>query len=447
MPTERLHRLLAARLPFYYGWVVLGCVCCAGFSRQATSVAVLSVFVAPMTAEFGWSRTELSGAVSLGGILAALASPFLGPVLDRHGARTVLSAAILTTAAAAMGLSAVGSLSLFYLLFCIGRMNFAGPFDLGIYSALANWFVARRSQATAIATLAQMSGLVVLPLLAQAAAQRGGWRAGWLAVGLTVAAVGFLPVWLLVARRPEDLGQPPDLRRLPAGSAEAATAEPAFTRRQAVRTRAFWLLSLYTVLIWPVQAGVSLHQAPNLIERGLDPTVAATVVSTFSAASALAGLAAGFLGRRRSVAARLALVATLMSGGALAMTWIQAAPLAYGAAAVFGLGVGGMVTLLPVAWADYFGRQSFGAIRGIALTIQVLAQAAGPVLAGALRDASGAYNVPLRCFAAAAALATAAALAVRAPAVRGVRDVAPSRGEGAGRRSTGRGPGAPGGAP
>src|SRR5262245_64623944 len=90
---------LARRLPFYYGWVVLACVCCAGFARQASSVAVLSIFVAPMTAEFGWSRTAISGAVSLGGILAAVASPFLGPVLDRRGARTVLGLAILSTAA------------------------------------------------------------------------------------------------------------------------------------------------------------------------------------------------------------------------------------------------------------------------------------------------------------------------------------------------------------
>src|SRR3546814_15831701 len=83
----RIPAALAGRLPFYYGWVILACVCCAGFSRQGPAVATLSVFVEPMTAEFGWSRTALSGAVSLGGILAAFASPLIGPQLDRPGAK------------------------------------------------------------------------------------------------------------------------------------------------------------------------------------------------------------------------------------------------------------------------------------------------------------------------------------------------------------------------
>src|SRR6185312_7805972 len=71
----RLPALLAARLPFFYGWVVLGVLCFAGFARQGPAVATLSVFVTPLTRDFGWSRTALSGAVSLGGVLAAIVSP------------------------------------------------------------------------------------------------------------------------------------------------------------------------------------------------------------------------------------------------------------------------------------------------------------------------------------------------------------------------------------
>jgi MFS family permease len=372
-----------------------------------------------MTGEFGWSRTAISGAVSVGGILAAIASPLLGPVLDRRGARIVLSLAILTTAAAAIGLSLIGSLALFYVLFCIGRMNFAGPFDLGIYGALASWFVTRRSQATSIATLAQMSGLVILPLVAQLAMLRGGWRAGWLAIGVIVGAVGFLPVWLLVVRRPEDLGLAPDPVTAPVGGPTRVGREPVFSRAQALRTPAFWLLSLYGLLIWPVQAGVSLHQAPNLIERGLDTTVAATVISTFSASSALAGFGAGFVGRRIPLGLRLAFAAALMGGSALVMSWIADPFLAYLSAVMFGLGIGVLSTLLPVAWADFFGRRSFGAIRGIALVVQVLAQAAGPLLSGVLRDRSGNYDLSLWWFAALAGLAMLAAFLARPPAPPG----------------------------
>ena len=86
-PAQR-HRL-AYRLPFFYGWIVLACACCAGFSRQGGVVATLSIFVEPMTRDFGWSRTALSGAVSLGGVIAALSAPTLGRMLDRSGTRAV----------------------------------------------------------------------------------------------------------------------------------------------------------------------------------------------------------------------------------------------------------------------------------------------------------------------------------------------------------------------
>src|SRR5258706_8683037 len=80
-------RWLNARLPVFYGWIVLGCLCCAGFARQGPAVATLSIFVEPLTREFGWSRTALSGAVSLGGVLAAVTAPLIGPLLDRRGSR------------------------------------------------------------------------------------------------------------------------------------------------------------------------------------------------------------------------------------------------------------------------------------------------------------------------------------------------------------------------
>ena len=89
MNVSFVARALSRHTPFYYGWIVLFAVCCAGFSRQGPAVATLSVFVEPMTSEFGWSRTALSGAVSLAGILAAVLSPMLGTLLDRHGARLV----------------------------------------------------------------------------------------------------------------------------------------------------------------------------------------------------------------------------------------------------------------------------------------------------------------------------------------------------------------------
>ena len=413
MQAPALPRFLIPRLPFFYGWVVLGCVCLAGFARQGPAVAVLSIFVVPMTDAFGWSRTEMSGAVSLGGLLAAVVSPMLGPFVDRRGARLVLCLAVAGTGIACMALSLIQSLLLFYVLFCFARMVWAGPFDLGLYSALNNWFVARRAVATSIATLAQMSGLVALPLIAQIAMTGSDWRAGWIAVGATVLVVGFVPCWLLLVRRPEDVGLQPD--RLVASGA-APIVEPRWSRAEAMRTPAFWLLSLYTVLVYPVQAGVSLHQAPHLIERGIPPMEAATVIAIFSALSAVASFGIGFLPRSWPVRWLMAASAACLCIGSLGLIGVSSAAGAILAAGTFGIGIGGIMMLLPMAWADYFGRESYGAIRGVVLALQVTAQAAGPLASGMLRDWSGTYTDSLLSFGVLAALAVAAALAARRPA-------------------------------
>jgi len=415
--------LLSGRLPFFYGWVVLACLCCAGFARQGPAVATLSIFVQPLTREFGWSRTALSGAVSLGGVLAALSSPLIGPLLDRHGARLTLCIAVLVTGLAMMLLSLTQSLLVFYLLFCVARMNWAGPFDLGIYGGVNNWFVVRRAFATSAATVAQLAGLVAMPLIAQLAMRQHGWRGGWLAIGSVTLLVGFLPVWLFMVRRPEDLGLVPDQRATGHTDDNAIKAaptlysEPSFSRKQALGTAAFWLLLLYTVLVYPVQAGVSLHQAAHVIERGIEPTRAALIVSTFSLMSAVASVACGLLPRRVPIRYPLALTGGFLTAGTLAMIGITSAQQGYVAAALFGFGIGGVLTLLPIAWADYFGRAHFAAIRGIALSVQVIAQAAGPLLSGALHDWTGSYHRALQCFAVLSGLSIAAALAAHRPTI------------------------------
>ncbi|HWB48450.1 MAG TPA: MFS transporter [Stellaceae bacterium] len=411
-------------MPFFYGWAVLACLCFAGFARQGPAVSTLSVFVTPLIGDFGWSRTALSGAVSLGGILAAIVSPIIGPFLDRAGSRLLLCYAVLTTGAALLLLSLTQSLAMFYLLFCFARMNWASPFELGIYGAVNNWFVARRRFATSVATLAQMAGLVTMPVIAQLVMLHGSWRAAWLAIGVLTLVVGLLPTWLFLVRRPEDLGLRPDGARPHGGrpgtairtaAVIAAMPEPEFSRAQALRMPAFWLLLAYTVLVYPIQAGISLHMAPNLIEHGIAPAITATIVSTFSLMSAAATVTCGFLPRRLPIRYPMSAAGLLLTVSPLLMKAIAAPGEAYLAAALFGFGVGGILTLLPIAWADYFGRASFGAIRGVALSAQVISQATGPLISGGLRDWTGNYQASLSVLAALGVLSVVAALAARRP--------------------------------
>lgn len=388
------------RTPFFYGWVIVACAIGAAFARQGAAVATLSVFINPMSDEFGWTRTAISGAVSLGGVLAAISAPVIGPLVDRRGARMLLGCAAVVVASACVALSQVTNLVFFYLAFAVGRLTFAGPFDIGISAAIANWFVRRRAQAMAFVNVGSTIGLSVMPMLAFLLISGAGWRIGWLGLAIIVIVMGALPCAMLMRRRPEDFELVPDGRMSKdaeqGGAEEGMQAEERpFTRSEAVRTPALWLLMAYTALILPVQAGISLHQAPHIIDQGFSAGVAASVVSAFALFAAISSVVFGFATRRWPIRFGLSLSAAMMACGAFLMLEINNLAEAYLSTGLFGGGVGGLLTLLPVVWANYFGRAHFGAIRGITLPVQVLAQALGPILAGALYDWRGSYYVSL----------------------------------------------------
>jgi MFS family permease len=393
--------------------MVLGCASLSNVARQAAAVATLSMFIVPMCDHFGWSRTGFSGAVSLGSFLGALAAPLTGPLFDRHGSRVLLAASALVVAACSLALAATWSLVGFYVAFGISRMMFSAPFDVGTTAAVAKWFVRGRARAMALLSMSAGVGLALLPPLAQLAISTYGWRAGWLSLAAVVLVIGVIPQWLLLVRQPEDAGLAPD--GVPGAREDfvAGAKEAVYTPAQALATPALWLLMAYTLLVFPVQAGLSLHQAPHLLERGLSPGMAAAVVSTFSVIAAAASLAFGAL----RVPARLSLCvgALLMALGAVLMHAVHGAALAFAAAAAFGAGIGALLTMLPVVWANYFGRAHFGAIRGITLPVQVVGQALGPLLAGALRDVTGDYGAGMALFAGLSALAAVVAVFARPP--------------------------------
>ena len=410
---------LAQRLPFYYGWIIVGCATCSSIVRQVAAVATLSIFIVPMTGEFGWSRSGISGAVSAGAVLGALCAPFIGPLFDRHGSRVLLVASALAVSVCCIALAGTTGLLWFYVAFSISRMMFSTPFEIGTSSAVAQWFMHRRARAMSLLAMSAGIGLTILPLVAAAAIDLAGWRTAWLTLAAVAIVFGVLPQWFLLVRRPEDIGLRPDGAATSPAIPDAARAAPAreidFTRSQALRTSTLWLMIGYTLLVFQVQAGVSLHQAPHLIERGLSPTIAATTVSTFSLTVAVASVLFGYLGDRIPVRMALASSAVLLALGSMSMRAVDGPLLGYASAVLFGAGIGGILTIVPVAWASYFGRAHFGAIRGITLPAQVGGQAIGPLAAGVLHDLTGSYANGLATFAVLSLLAAALALATRPP--------------------------------
>ena len=385
-------------------------------------VSTLSIFVAPMSEEFDWSRTAISGAVSLGGLLGALVSPLIGPQADRHGARAVLTVGALIIATTCFALAGTQSLVWFYVAFAIGRLTFLAPFDIGLSVSIANWFIRGRARAMSLVSLAIGLSLAVMPLMGQLVMDDFGWRTAWVAIGASVIMIGALPVALFMIRRPEDVGLRPDGVAPENPAALTSLATPArprdevnYSLRQAARTPAFWLLMTYVALVFPVQAGISFHQMPHLVHRGMDPTVAATAISIMSVATAFGGLGFGYIGGRWPIRYGLALCGLLAAAGSVLVSVGTDVSGAYLGATVFGIGLGGLLTLSMVVFADYFGRANVGTIRGIVVPVQSIGQALGPIASGIVFDLTGGYELAFETFAVVAALASLLVLAAKPP--------------------------------
>ncbi len=426
---------LAHSLPFYYGWVIFSIGALASYSsRPLMAVATLSVFAVPMTREFGWSYGLFSGVVSLGGLCAIGISPFVGRLIDRYGSGVILAVSSAIVGGCAFGLSLIGQAWAFYALYVPGRMAFASPLELGTTTAINNWFIRRRAFALFLLTVSQSTGLAAMPLVADFLIGGWGWRNAWAWMGIFTLVVGILPALLLVSRRPEDMGLTADPRRgeprtfeghsglanvasvesggrdagggaaqdggsQPSGQTTADLGENSYTVSRALRTRAFYVMAVFSGAGFMVQAGVSLHQVSHFINQGLDPSLAALTAGAFAFCQMLGGFVwASLASRRVPIRFLLAAAAFFVSGGALGVQ--ASSTLAWGLpmASVLGAGVGGLHLLLRLAWAEYYGREHLGSITGITLPVQVGGQALGPIIAGFLYDFTGSYLWPFRIF-------------------------------------------------
>ena len=429
MRVDAWRTRLSHSLPFYYGWIIFAVSAAVSYSSRPTmAVATLSVFLVPMTEEFGWSRGVFAGAVSLGGIAAVVVSPLVGWWIDRRGSGMIIAAGGAITGACALGLSLVTNAWAFYALYVPGRMAFASPLELGTSTAVSNWFIRRRALAFGALSVTQGMGLALMPLAAYLIISGWSWRVAWATLGISTLVVGVLPALLLIARRPEDMGLVADPgpgtsagpdslapSEQQADSSGLAVAEPAFTLRQALNTRAFWFLAFFSAGGFMVQAGVSLHQAAHYLQRGLSGSGASGIVGVFAFSQVPGGLLWSSLARWVPLRLLLALAGFTVAAAALATSVSSTLPGALASAAVLGVGVGGLHVLLRLAWADYYGRRHLGSIRGVTLPVQIAGQALGPIIAGFAYDARDSYQLPFILFAVVVSLASLLVLSATAP--------------------------------
>jgi MFS family permease len=420
------------RLPFFYGWVVVG-VAFVTMGVGVNARTAFSLLFPPILDEFGWERGVTAGAFSFGFLVSAVLSPLLGRLMDRRGPRVVMELGV-GMMALGLGLATLAR-EPWHLYATLGVLVGGGSVCLGYTGHalfLPNWFVRRRGLAISLAYSGVGAGsIVLLPWLGGFIAE-AGWRAACFALGVLVLAL-LAPLNLLLRQRPADLGLEPDGDRA-AGDPRAArrtanVVDPAWvavewTLGRAVRTARFWWITVgYFAGLYAWYA-VQVHQTRYLIDVGFGPDEAAWALGLVSLAGIPGQIGLGHLSDRVGrewvwtvgslgfavCYAALLLLRAAPTPGLLSLMVVAQGMLGYGLTSVLGA--------IP---AEIFEGPHYGTIFGTLMLSAIAGGAAGPWVTGALFDLTGSYAL---AFWLAIALCVLSAAAIWRAAPRTVRAVA-----------------------
>jgi len=385
-------------------WIVLlSCLVCQ--MGLGLGGYVFAVFLKPVASEMGWSRTTFA---AIGGpllVAMALASPVVGTLTARLGARLVFAGAATLVAAALLGLSAMTALWQFYLLGLLLGAAVTGLGDIPAGTVVAQWFGRRRGLALGIAFIGSNLGGALVPLIATTIAETSSWR-----TALRVLAVGgwcvIVPVAVLgVRERP----RPARARTLPED-------DHGLTLPAARRTPAFWLLATVLFLFYFYYLGVNNHLVAFLSDSGLSEAAAARRFGATVAIGIAGKLAIGLLGDR--MPARRAAIGTfaLLALGSLALLGVGTAPALLPVfLLVHGFTVAAENVLLPLLVVDCFGVRHLARIYGTLMLALLPGGIAGPLVAAWIFDRLGTYWPAFAVFAAGNLLAVVLLAALPRP--------------------------------
>jgi sugar phosphate permease len=380
----------------FYGWYMVAAGSGLQFLQSGLMTQSFGAYLAVLQVERGWSKTALSGAAALQQMESAILGPVLGWFIDRFGPQGMIRAGIVVFGIGLMLLSFTDTLVAFYAAFVVIALgaSLCGFFPVNV--ALIHWFERWRARALSSLSLGIAFGGISVPLVAWSL-QTYGWRATAFVSGIIAIVLG-LPMAMVFKRRPEDHGMVADgITSADRSGEEVAIKNPDlgrdFTAREALRTPAFWLLSLGHGFALLVVHAVSVHAIAHM-HQGLGYSVAqASLVYTLLTLSQIGGVVIGWLiGDRYDK--------RLISGGCmlghmaglLLLTYASAVPMVLAFAVLHGAAWGLRGPFMQALRADYFGRSAIGMILGLSVMIIVVGQVGGPMVAGILADATGNYR-------------------------------------------------------
>ena len=348
-------------------------------------------------------------------------APIEGYFVDRLGPKKMTLVGVVLCCVGFMLLSRVNSLTMFYVVFVLlVSTGSALATYIGPATAVANWFIKKRGRALGMQMSGYGLGGVLVPAIAWIIAQYG-WRTAFEFSGILMFVVG-IPVAFVVRHRPEQYGYLPDgevrkepVTEQPVSVAKAAPAEVDFTARQALKSKAFWLMAAAFTFAYMTTDTVVIHLPPHLQDKGFSPQVAATAVGSFALISIIGRLGFGWLGdvmdKRYAVSISLAMQCIgLLILANMTSPWHVVLYLA-----IFAPGYGGRTPLLGAIRGEYFGRKAFGTIAGLTQVVTMLGTVAGPVLAGWVYDTTGSYYLIFNLLAVASLIGIALVLMLKRP--------------------------------
>jgi MFS family permease len=375
----------------YYGWVIVAVMSIAGATIIGLGTVNFGLFIKPMSEELGISRASFGAAQSLRQLAAAVSSPFVGILLDRYGARWMLAGAALTTGACLIGLSQVsGAGQMMGLFVVIGLAGYAWPGTLMTSVPVMKWFVRLRGRAIALMAIGIPIGAVVFLPLSQHWIDTLGWRQAWASLGLLGILIVVPLSILFVRRQPEDLGLEVD-GGVKGEDGHGGPLEHIWTLSEARRTSAFWVLAgVFSALALAVGM-IGLHRIANFMDRGIDPSLVALSTAFDAVLAGCVTLGVGWIGNRiRSQILGAAGFGSLALSCALTIYADEPIEM-FIAMGLFGSGIGIVMYLQNLIWAEFFGRIHLGSIRGFTMPISLLIGAAGAPFAGYVKDVTGSY--------------------------------------------------------
>lgn len=376
---------------FHGWWIVLVSMLAISTGVAPFGFASFGLFMGPLGEEFGWSRAQLSFALTYMLVSSALCMPLVGLLIDRYRVRIVLLPSMLLMGACLITIPLVlRELWQLCLLFALVGSLGAGNNTVSFMPVLSAWFNRRRGLAIGIAVSGIGLGFAYVPALVQLVIDHAGWRAAYVALGALLLGISSPLVYALLKENPAELGLNPDGLDGPSNLG-SSSRDVGLSRGAVFRTREFWMLAAIFCVLSFVLYGLLAHLVPMLRDRGMGSGQAAAVASTLGATMFVSRILIGFLVDRyfAPTVATVAFAGSALGVGLFALG--AAGEWAYLAAVLIGFSIGAEVDLLAYMSSRYFGLRAFGTTCGVLLAAIVCGSSMGPPAFGLGFEATGSY--------------------------------------------------------